>query len=249
VAGAFALHADFRAAIVRIGAAREPVIVVDNLIADPAALVEHAAGGAFAPVTAGFYPGVRAGLPPAYSEAVRAGLGALIGAAFGPAGGAFQVIDGNFSLTTTPPAAMSAMQRLPHIDAANPGLIAVLHYLCAPRFGGTAFYRHRATGLECVATPEQSRALMAAIARELVQYGEPAPSYVDAAPAMFERIATFDAAFNRAIIYRGAVLHSGALAADYDFSAGARDGRLTANIFGDVRATPAPWSSLAGKGR
>src|SRR3546814_19658635 len=46
---------------------------------------------------------------------------------------------------------LAPVQRLPHFDGVEDDLIALLHYV-APN-AGTAFYRHRASGLELV-TPE-----------------------------------------------------------------------------------------------
>jgi hypothetical protein len=46
---------------------------------------------------------------------------------------------------------------------------------------------------------------------------------------LFERIASFPAVFNRALIYRGISLHAGDIEAAFPFDPDPRKGRLTAN--------------------
>ena len=56
----------------------------------------------------------------------------------------------HFSLVTTPPANLTYLQRIPHVDSLFPNQLAFIHYLFRANLGGTAFYRHRATGFESV---------------------------------------------------------------------------------------------------
>lgn len=55
------------------------------------------------------------------------------------------------SLTTTLPEQLVPLQRFPHVDGGDDGKIAILHYLCGVKQGGTAFYRHKSTGFETIA--------------------------------------------------------------------------------------------------
>lgn len=215
----------------RIGQEREPLLIVDDLLDRPGDLVEAAAGSAFQPAhgPAGGYPGVRAEAPLDYVEAVARLLCGLLGEVFGL--GAVKPVraDCNFSLVTLPPAALVPTQRVPHVDTVWPLQFAVLHYLCGPQHGGTAFFRHRATGFETLSEARlppyhQARA------------GEaPGAGYVADGAPWFERTDMVEAAFNRLVVYRSCLLHSGTIPDPAALSADPRRGRLTANIFLTVR--------------
>lgn len=62
----------------------------------------------------------------------------------------FQMLEASFSMVTLAPDRLTANQRVPHFDDTDPNYLALLHYLGAKSGAGTAFYRHRATGIECV---------------------------------------------------------------------------------------------------
>ena len=129
---------------------------------------------------------------------------------------------------TRPPAELALRQRIPHTDTPNPGMIALLHYLTEPGCSGTSFYRHRATGFENV-TPERRSAYEARLAEE-TRRDEPR-GYIGGDTALFERTGGVEGVFNRLIAYRGTLLHSGDVAADFAFSDDPGRGRLTANTF------------------
>ncbi|HEY6452341.1 MAG TPA: DUF6445 family protein, partial [Steroidobacteraceae bacterium] len=142
--GKLALHPRFAPALARIGADGAPVIVIDNFLRQPAALIEYAAAhSVFEGVTDTFYPGVRAPIPPIYCFALRAFLGRFMAEAFDFGDSPVVGELAHFSLVTTPPARLNALQRMPHIDTTDPRQLAVLHYLCDGAHGGTSFYRHR----------------------------------------------------------------------------------------------------------
>jgi hypothetical protein len=228
--GRLRLHDRFRSQVVRIGAEQVPVLVVDDFLSEPEALVDYAAAhGGFGPAAAS-YPGVSAPAPGIYSFALRAFLGPAVAEAFGLDG--FKVgrerID--FSMITTPPERLAQVQRMPHIDNTSPDHFAVLHYLCAPAHGGTAFYRHRATGFETV-DAGRFEAYKSAVEHDLAALGPPPAGYIAGDDAIFERIAGFDAVFNRVLVYRGHSLHSAEVGAEEGFDADPRRGRLTANAF------------------
>jgi hypothetical protein len=69
---------------------------------------------------------------------------------------------------------------------------------------------------------------------------------------LFERIASYEAVFNRALIYRSACLHSGDVVSGAPIVADPRNGRLTANsifLFAAVENTVSKVSAeLAGRG-
>jgi hypothetical protein len=135
----------------------------------------------------------------------------------------------NFSIVTTAPEALKSTQRVPHVDTFDPLQFAFLHYLCDTRFGGTAFYRQRSTGFETV-TPE--RASKYAGARDAALADAPdASDYIRSNTVDYEQTAAFGARFDRLLIYRSRILHSGHIPPDMPRIADPRAGRLTANIF------------------
>ncbi|HWA91040.1 MAG TPA: DUF6445 family protein [Rhizomicrobium sp.] len=226
--GKLGLHPRFRHEIVRVGREGAPVVVIDDFLGDPWIVVDYVASqSVFLPGDAA-YPGVRAIVPPIYAHALRLLLGKLIRDAFGF--GTDRIARGScgFSLVTTRPADLAPIQRLPHCDSADPRQLALLHYLCAPGKGGTAFYRHRRTGFEQV-DGSRVAAYRQAMSADLAELGPPPPCYANGSDARYERIAAFEPVFNRVLIYRGMSLHSAAIAPDFDFDPDPRTGRLTAN--------------------
>ncbi len=229
--GKLRAHRELRSKVVRIGAERTPVLVIDDFLSDAQLLVDYAAAhSTFTSDPQTHYPGVRAPIPPIYAFAVRAFLGPLIRQAFGLGNSGVIRERADFSIVTTPPAALSVPQRMPHIDNTDPGHFAVLHYLCGPHDGGTSFYRHRASGFEAF-----DAGRLAAYGRileaELAAFGPPPARYADGEDLRFERIAAFPAAFNRVLVYPGRNLHSADIAPDFRFDPDPRTGRLTANSF------------------
>ncbi|MES1156165.1 MAG: DUF6445 family protein [Alphaproteobacteria bacterium] len=215
--------------VVRVGAELEPVLVVDDFLDDADVLVDYAAREARFDTADTFYPGVRAPIPPIYSFAIRAFLGPLIVETFGLGSHAVARELCSFSVVTTPPERLSVVQRLPHFDNTDPLQFAVLHYLCGPEHGGTAFYRHRATGFETMSDarfPDYKRTLETELRTR-----EPPARYVGDDDPLFERTAGFDAVFNRVLIYRSVTLHCAQILPTARFDADPRAGRLTANVF------------------
>lgn len=211
-----------------IGAEGQPVVVVENFSPHPERLIADAGSLEFG-VLGEFYPGVRAPVLPGYFE----GLGGVLATAARDVFGARDRLSFTralYSLATSPPAALSLAQRIPHIDGVEEGMIAVIHYLSPEDRGGTAFYRHRSTGFETV-DAARHRPYLDALGRDFAVHGEPPPAYIDGDTPIFERIAAYDAVFNRALIYRSSLLHCARLPNDMVFPADVRAGRLTAASF------------------
>jgi Family of unknown function (DUF6445) len=228
----FALNPSPQVTVHRVGREQEPVIVIDGLMRDPASLVEFAAREvAFRPVKPGqnFYPGVQEAAPLDYVATVGRTLSPLVQETFGMTDARPGSASCNLSLVTLRPEQLNLAQRLPHVDTVDPLQIAFLHYLCDPRFGGTAFYRHRATGFETL-TPERLPTHQRALDAELAQ-AAPGATYITGDTPLYEQTAAFDAQFDRMLIYRSRVFHSGQINPDAGLSADPRTGRLTANIF------------------
>ena len=222
-----------RLAVRRVGRAREPVLVVEDALSDPAPLVEAAAAADWAEAPAGGYPGLRAALPGAYVRALVRRLDPVLRARLLPGPARLDRFECGFSLVTRAPGALAPAQRLPHVDVADPWRVAVLHYLCGPLFGGTAFFRQEATGLERV-HPEDRARWAAARAAEMAAL-VPGGGYPGAATPGYVRTGAVEARMNRVAAYRSFVLHSGIVEAPEALSADPRRGRLTANLFLDYR--------------
>ncbi|HET9862231.1 MAG TPA: DUF6445 family protein [Steroidobacteraceae bacterium] len=218
-----------------IGNERAPVIVIEDVWADPQSLVEAAAHRTDYSVRSLYYPGVRSNAPPEYVRALTAQLTPLIQSTFG-VGDPLQITDATFSLVATPPEKLVAFQRVPHFDSTDPNRFALLHYLCGPECGGTSFYRHRSSGIEAV-TDENRETYIRAVNAEAKATGMPPARFIEGDTAMFERIGRYECAFNRALIYRGRNLHSVNTPPGFVPSQDPRTGRLTVNTF--LLAAPA----------
>jgi hypothetical protein len=232
----FPLNPRVTARVERIGREQEPLLILDGVMQRPDALVDYAASEVeFRPAwtASGGFPGLRAPAPLNYVEQLVRSLSPAVEKAFGLTGVKLARAECNFSLVTLAPEALTPLQRVPHADTDDPLQFAFLHYLCAPEFGGTAFYRHRATGFETL-RPERAAAFTAARDAELRE-APPGAAYIVGDSPHYERIAAAEARFDRLIVYRSRTLHSGLIAPDAPLSDDPRHGRLTANIFVNFR--------------
>jgi hypothetical protein len=228
----FSLSRDPQVAVHRVGFEAEPVMVVDGAMRDPRALVEFAAREVSfqaPPERENFYPGLLGAIPLNYVSALVAALRPQIEAVFGLEDAGPTGATCNYSIVTHQPEQLATSQRIPHIDTADPLQIAILHYLCDERFDGTAFYRHRSTGFEGI-TPERWGPYRAALAADLERCPPPA-AYIGEDTPLFERTASIDLRFDRVLVYRSRVLHSGQIDPAVGLSPDPRRGRLTGNIF------------------
>ncbi len=221
-------HPGFRHEVVRIGNDAAPALVVDDFLSDPEIVPEYVYKlGVFKPGYAS-YPGMQSAVPEIYVHALRLFLVDILKPVFGLENAQLAKAFSGFSLVTTPPEKLDLVQRLPHFDSTDRGQIALLHYICPPENGGTAFYRHRRTGYEHV---DGSRVAhyTDSVNAELRELGMPPARYVNASTAQYERIAGFEPVFNRVLIYRSMTLHSADIAEDFEFDPDPRTGRLTVN--------------------
>lgn len=228
----FGLSPTAAVALHHVGEEAEPVLVVDGLMRNPEAMVDFAAREvdfAQAPAGENFYPGVQSPAPLEYVGLIGRALTPLIQKAFNlprakPSGATC-----NLSLVTLAPDALNLAQRLPHIDTVDPLQFAVLHFFCDARFGGTGFYRHRSTGFETL-TSERLDAHRTFLDRDLGRHPPPA-AYVTGDTPIYQQTAAFEARFNRILVYRSRVFHSGQVDVSAGLSRDPRQGRLTANVF------------------
>jgi hypothetical protein len=213
----------------RFGTSQSPVAVIDGFSGDASAVVEIAAALAPFPSSAGtYYPGLRRILTEAdrdawaYVERTLEAAAPFLGGAFDF--DRFDLLEASFSMVTTPPETLAPAQRAPHFDSADPGYVAILHYLSDTP--GTAFYRQRSTGIETI-TDANRVVFIDAARRE-----SPAlTGYTNGSNGHFEQIGMVEGVADRLVLYQGRLLHSGRIPEDITFSADPRRGRLTANLF------------------
>ena len=209
--------------------------MIDGVFADPAAIVaEVARRASFTAegIGAGGYPGVQAPAPHAYARTLLAAADEALAALFGTRDGAIGEIVCRFSLVTRPPPALHPLQTVPHVDIAEPDRFAILHFLCGPPFGGTAFYRQDATGLEQLSRADWPAFLAE---RDRLLHENPELAYPHAGTPGYTRTAAIEAKMDRMIVYRSHSLHSGIIPADVDHPADPLRGRLTGNLFARYR--------------
>lgn len=225
------LHPDIRIEKLAIGREGAPLLVIDNFVADPDRLVSKAAKAQFVP-GGRFYPGIRAKAPPSYEHFLTTRLQPLLAEHFGIHSRSLRLSMCHFSLVTTPAAQLSLPQCLPHVDSFAPEGVATIHYLFRENLGGTAFYRHRATGYEYLdesRRPAYSRALEA----ECAGPDRPVAEYINGDTPIFEQVARAQSVFNRMLVYRRNSLHSGSIDRAFVPNPDPRAGRLSINSFID----------------
>lgn len=213
-----------RYTVERVGKCHQPVVIIDEFHPHPDHLRAMAQRSHFQSLGP-YYPGVQAPADPKHISPVGDLLSEILRIVFG-ARSAVSMIQCSFSRVTVPDEALTPIQRLPHIDTPDPGRIALLHYLSGEETGGTAFYRHRATGHE-ILTTETYEDYRAAIEAE----GEPKAGYMRGSDDRYDMIGSVAAKPNRAVLYRSQILHSGMIPETLDFEAGSENGRLTVNTF------------------
>ena len=223
----FSINPDRKVRTEHVGEERQPVLILDDCMSNPASLVSLAAAQQFIP-SGSPYPGVLGPLHPDYVSNMLEAIRPLIGPTFGLMARAQATLYSCFfGLVTTPPQQLRDLQRQPHIDTPDPGRLAVLHYLCEPSYGGTAFFRHRETGWESLDAPKQQHVM-----RLHAHDTRPVPAgYLLQGNATYEQTASIDAKFNRVLVYRSRVLHCAQILRPESLSADPRIGRLTANLF------------------
>jgi hypothetical protein len=220
--------------LLRFGESQSPVVVVDGfsgVVERVAALADELAP--FPPIKGNYYPGLRRVITQADAkaygyvhEACRQAA-PFIGGAFDVK--SFDLAEASFSLVTLPPHELQSVQRQPHFDSPDQNIFAFLHYLRVPAGSGTAFYRHKATGIERVTDANVDRFVRAARA-DAARLPEDS-GYMHGTDDFYEQIGVVEAVPDRLIMYHGSLLHSGVIPPGMAFSDDPREGRLTANFF------------------
>lgn len=225
------LAPDARIDRLSIGREGSPLLVIDNFVSRPDELVRWAASKLFID-TGRSFPGIRARAPLSYRKFIQDEVRDVLAEFFHLQGRTVQFPMSHYSLVTSRPEDLEPVQRIPHVDSVRGNGLASIHYLFREGYGGTAFYRHRATGYEYVDETRQGmyfRTLQA----ELHGPDSPPPAYINGDTPLFEQIARQDGVFNRALFYRRNSLHSGCIGKDFVPVADLRGGRLSINCFLD----------------
>ncbi|MDZ7588886.1 MAG: DUF6445 family protein [Parasphingorhabdus sp.] len=223
-----ALSAHASAELHHFGSEQNPLLIVDNALADPERVVAIAGRHEYRAIGP-FYPGVRA----AVSEKIAMPLVLPL----------LEQLQQNFalpcepryfecflSIVTTDPEDLLPIQRLPHFDGVERERLAVLLYLDAKEHGGTAFYRQRSTGFESV-TGDNLKKYTEVLERETQIFGLPEAAYISGDTAMFEQIYSVAGQYNQMVIYRGNTLHCAAFDEGFVPVNDPATGRLTLNLF------------------
>ena len=222
-------HPDMRVQQLRIGRESLPLLLIDNLVANPDELVELAASKIFSDAPT-YYPGRRAKAPLTYQQFILEQMRPVIDETFGLRGRSLRFTDCTFSLVMTPGDRLAYLQRIPHIDSTSNDEFAMVHYLFRAAHGGTAFYRHRSTGYEFVDHARQA-AYFKEVEAESKGPLAATSGYIVGDTPLYEQTASQDGVFNRLVMYRRTTLHSGSIGRDFIPDPNPRTGRLSLNGF------------------
>lgn len=211
----------------------EKVLILDNIMLNPEALIDYASLRRFTPYPGALqgkgYPGIRLNAPQSFSDAINQSLAPIIREEFNLNHDIQAKGVSALSLITTPANKLGKTQLIPHIDSTDTNIFAVVLYLCNEEHGGTAFYRHKATGLSAV-RPESKAVFEAEYYKDLdhIDYSN---QYISSSTPEYEFLNLVAAKFNRAAIYRGCLLHCAHVNSNTSISSDPRTGRLTINTF------------------
>jgi hypothetical protein len=219
---------------INLGNEGEKILIIDNLMISPELMVNFAveeAGFYLYKKEGNFYPGIRLPPPKGYFDCLMSVIRPILNAEYEINSNAKMTkAECAVSLVTLKPEELSKMQSLPHFDSVNPDQFALLHYLCNEKHGGTAFYRSNLTGYETV-TRERFEHYTTTFVEDIENNGPPKQEYFVDSNERFTKIGSVDIKYNRLIIYRSCLLHSGLIDSAISVDPDPRTGRLTANAF------------------
>ena len=220
--------AEANAQISHFSAEKHILATIPGLLANAEMVIESAFLQKFAKITPQ-YPGVRARLDESASQSLAQQLSPMLSDTFDAPEGTWSLVAW-YSLVTSAPQQLLPIQRLPHVDGTDPNQIAMMLYLHETEHGGTAFFRHKSTGLEALTENDFPR-YRHALQKEVAETGMPPARYVTDGAPLFEVTHRVSGNFNEAVFYRGNILHSGVIDNDAPLSPDPRKGRLTINAF------------------
>lgn len=215
---------------ITVGLEQEQVLIIDDFMKSPGALVDLAASQAFTPYNTQ-YPGIKSPAPAQYTQQLLNAIVPIIAAHYElPQRHTLECSNCSFSLVTQPENNLNVIQRSPHRDSSYPYQFAVLLYLCNSDHGGTSFYRHNHTQFETI-SPAKSVIYDQVCADNIEKNGAPAPRYQLDSDERYSKIGTVTTRFNRLVIYRSWLLHSGCINLQKSIDPNPHTGRLTLNSF------------------
>ncbi len=215
-----------------------PCLVVDNFLLEPEKMLAFATArrAQFAPEGGNYFPGPEVAMPDGFSALLGDFFTLHVRALLG--GRRTLAVTSRLSMVTKPPALLAPLQRICHRDTMvgrrrvepdSEGIGASVLYLFADSaLGGTSFYAARKPQHEIDALLSQALTLPGEAFDAILKAP---PAYFNASNDYFEQICTIPAAYNRAIFYDGAILHSGQIDAPERLNHDPASGRLTLNGF------------------
>lgn len=215
----FAFNDQASVVVTHVGRCELPVSRIDNVFRNPEDVAALGFDQSYARDAGNFYPGMRASLSESFSSEFRPWLSRAVQR---------ELHDDRsyFSVVTTPSADLLPIQRIPHYDSTDPGLVAVVIYLCDSRFSGTSFYRHRRTGYEEI-TQQNQKNYQVALEADMRLHGPPPKAYASGDSMLFETIFRNELRFNSAVVYPGRMLHAANIPATFVPPRSKGDWRLT----------------------
>ncbi len=214
--------------IIKYGHEQEPIAVIDDFSSSFETLYAGAVQANFRKAGAA-YPGIRAALDPRYLSERSAILSEIVQKIFSFKQG-LHCDSCDYSIVTLRPEQLSPAQSIPHYDASDSRLLAFMHYMLGADRGGTAFYRHKATGFEAITTERQAEYKLI-LSEEGKNMNLLSKDYIYGDNDQFEMIGEIESRPNRLILYRGRILHSGVIPKNMLFSSDPHAARLTINGF------------------
>lgn len=222
-------HENFSYKVEHVGREQQPVLIIDNFLDKSQLLVDYCVQyGRFNSADA-MYPGIRTRAPDVYMQSLYQHLRPLLGDVFNLRDEQVKTINSSYSMVVTPPGQLKPLQTIPHVDSLNMNELASVFFLCGQEKGGTSLYRHRDTGFEYL-NAERVKIYTDSM-NEATKIEPMRQQYMNGSNEYFEQIASYEARFNRFVMYRCTSLHSGNIHKDFDFQPDPRKGRLTLNTF------------------
>lgn len=210
-----------------IGNENNPLLIIDDVLLNPEEIYEYVVNQEFTEAKTSSYPGINAKLFVSYSEALVTALIPLLKAGFKFPPNTNLDIFGFIGVTTKHAEDLLPIQKVPHFDSFDEYRVAILHYFCDDKFGGTGLFRHKTSGAESINRLNGPK-LEKQILSELETYNP--TTYANKDTPFFELIYDCPAKFNRLIAYRGNCFHSAMLDGNI-LSSDPKQGRLTLNTF------------------
>lgn len=207
--------------------------VVDDVLADPDALVQLAAErrGRFSPVNFSAYPGIYLEMPAPVALRLNDFFAQHLRREFDSR--RTLRVECRLSMVTLPPQALRPFQSICHadgqkIDATQSIQASVLYLFKDTSLGGTSFYEAARSAAE---TAELFRDSLTLPAPAFTQKYGIAQRYLCDSNEWFTHVGRVAAKWNRMVVYDGSMLHSGDIFASERLSEDPRLGRLTLNGF------------------